>query len=135
MTDKEFKRLNKAQLLDIIYQLQLQVDTLTEKNQSLEQALEDKRLRISNAGNLAEAALEINNCFRSAQAAADQYVSEIKNLYEAAEAERERILAEARTEAEAILSGAKWEYSHYDSVVKSILEQYEQHHSDNGDSV
>ena len=132
MTDKEFKRLNKAELLDIIYQLQLQVDTLTEKNQSLEKALEDKRLRISTAGNLAEAALEINNCFRSAQNAADQYINEIKNLYEAAEAERERILAEARAEAEAILSGAKWEYSHYDSVVNSILEQYEKRHSDNG---
>ena len=30
MTDKEFKRLSRSQLIDIIYQFQLQVDKLTE---------------------------------------------------------------------------------------------------------
>ena len=78
MTDKEFKRLTRYQLIDIIYQLQLELEVLSEKNQSLEKALEDKRLRINNAGNLAEAVLEINDCFRSAQKAADQYINEIK---------------------------------------------------------
>ena len=56
MTDQEFKRLSRAQLIDVIYQLQLQIDQLTEEKESLEKALEDKRLRIHNAGNLAEAA-------------------------------------------------------------------------------
>ena len=31
MTDKEFKRLNRAQLIDIIYQLQLQIEKLNEE--------------------------------------------------------------------------------------------------------
>ena len=73
MTDKEFKRLNRAQLIDIIYQFQLQIDKLTEQNLKLKRELADKRLRLRNAGNIADAALEINNCFRSAQEAADQY--------------------------------------------------------------
>ena len=55
MTDKEFKRLSRAQLIDIIYQFQLQIDKLTEQNQELEQELEDKRIRLSNAGNIADA--------------------------------------------------------------------------------
>ena len=59
MTDKEFKRLNRSQLIDIIYQFQLQVDSLTEQNRELEQKLADKRLRLNNAGNIADAALEI----------------------------------------------------------------------------
>ena len=42
MTDKEFKRLGRAQLIDIIYQFQLQVDKLTEQNQELERKLADK---------------------------------------------------------------------------------------------
>ena len=67
MTDKEFKRLSRAQLIDIIYQLQLQIDKLNEEKQELENELADKRLRLSPAGNIAEAALGINNCFRSAQ--------------------------------------------------------------------
>ena len=49
MTYKEFKRLTRAQLVEIIYQLQLQVDQLTEQKQELEDALEDKRLRIRKA--------------------------------------------------------------------------------------
>ena len=43
MTDKEFQRLNRAQLIEIIYRLQLQVDELTEQKQALEKALEDRR--------------------------------------------------------------------------------------------
>ena len=132
MTDKEFKRLNRAQLIDIIYQLQLQIDTLTEKNQALEQALADKRLRLSNAGNIADAALEMNNCFRSAQDAAEQYLNEIKTLREEAEAECQRILAQAQAEAAAILGDAKKSQGDYDSAIEAILEEYGQNHSDNG---
>ncbi len=109
MTDKEFQRLNRAQLIEIIYQLQLQVDELTEQKQSLEQALEDKRLRIDNAGNIAKAALEINDCFQSAQKAAEQYLNEIRALHAEAEAERQRLLADARAEAEKIIEKAKEE--------------------------
>ena len=107
MTDKEFKRLSRAQLIDIIYQFQLQVDKLTEQNQELERELADKRLRLSNAGNIADAALEINDCFRSAQNAAEQYLNEIKAIREETEAERQRILAQAQAAAEAIIAGAK----------------------------
>ena len=132
MTDKEFKRLSRAQLIDIIYQFQLQIDTLTEKNQALEQELADKRLRLSNAGNIADAALEMNNCFRSAQNAAEQYLNEIKALREEAEAERQRILAQAQAEAAAILADAKKTQGDYDSAIEAILEEYGQSHSDNG---
>ena len=87
MTDKEFKRLSRSQLIDIIYQFQLQVDKLTEQNKELEKALADKRLRMEKAGNLAQAALVINNCFESAQNAADQYLFEIQQMYEKAKRE------------------------------------------------
>ena len=88
MTDKEFKRLSRYQLIDIIYQFQLQVEQLTQRNQELEQELADKRLRLSNAGNIAEAALEMNDCFRSAQNAAEQYLNEIKAIREETEVQR-----------------------------------------------
>ena len=107
MTDKEFKRLSRPQLIEIIYQLQIQIDKLVEQNQSLERDLEDKRLRINNAGNLAEAVLEMNDCFRNAQNAAEQYLNEIKIMREETEAERERILAAARAEAEKIIAAAQ----------------------------
>lgn len=107
MTDKEFKRLSRSHLIDIIYQYQLQIDKLTEENQKLEREFADKRLRISNAGNIAKAALEINDCFRNAQNAAEQYLNEIKAIHKETEEERQRILAEAKAEAEIIIANAK----------------------------
>jgi cell division septum initiation protein DivIVA len=132
MTDKEFKRLTRAQLIDIIYQFQLQIDKLTEQNQELERELADKRLRLSDAGNIADAALEINNCFRSAQNAAEQYLNEIKIIREEAEVQRQRILSEAQAEAEAIIAGAKKTRSEYDSAIEAILKEYAQTHENNG---
>ena len=111
MTDKEFKRLNRAQLIEIIYRLQLQIDELTEQKQALESALEDRRLRIHNAGNIAEAALELNNCFLSAQNAAEQYLNEIRVLHAEAEEERQRLLDNAHAEAEKIIENARKEQS------------------------
>lgn len=154
MTDKEFKRLGRAQLLDIIYQLQLQVEELTQKNQQLENALKDKRLRIDNAGSLAAAALEINDFFNNAQDAAEQYLGEIKLLRETTEAEQQqlhsqakaefseaqemsrqlvmeaqteasRLLLEAQERATAMLEAAKKAHLDYDTAVELILREYE----------
>ena len=109
MTDKEFKRLSRSQLIDIIYQLQLHIDELTEQNNSLEKALEDKRIRLNNAGNIAEAALEINDCFRNAQNAAEQYLNEIKAMREETEKECKRVLEAAQAEAAKIIDGTQKE--------------------------
>ena len=132
MTDKEFKRLNRAQLIEIIYQLQLQIDKLNEEKQALENELADKRLRLQSAGNIAEAALEINNCFRSAQNAAEQYLNEIEAIREETEVQRQRILAQAQAEAEAIITGAKKTQGDYDSAKEDISKEFRQNHSDNG---
>lgn len=132
MTDKEFKHLSRSQLMEIIYRLQLQIDELNEQKQVLEDALADKRLRISNTGNLAEAALEINDCFRSAQNAAEQYLNEIKLMREETESERQKILSQARAEASVIIANATKTQNDYDSAIETILKEYKRNHSDNG---
>ena len=132
MTDKEFKHLSRSQLIEIIYRLQLQIDELNEQKQVLEDALADKRLRISNTGNLAQAALEINDCFRSAQNAAEQYLNEIKLMREETESERQKILSQARAEASVIIANATKTRNDYDSAIETILKEYKRKHSDNG---
>ena len=132
MTDKEFKRLNRAQLIEIIYQLQLELDKVNAEKRELANELADKRIRLQSVGNIAEAALEINNCFRSAQNAAEQYLNEIKAIREETEAERQRILKEAQAQAEAIVAGAEKTQGDYDSGIEAIMKEYRQNHSDNG---
>lgn len=107
MTDKEFKRLNRSQLIEIIYQFQLKVEELTQENKTLHAALEDKRLRITQAGSIAEAALEMNNVMQAAQNAAQQYLDEIQALYSEIDEECLNIRMKANAEADAIIQQAK----------------------------
>ena len=132
MTDKEFKRLSRSQLIDIIYQLQLKQEELTADNEKLSKALADKRLRVSKAGNIAEAAMEIHNVMQDAQDAADHYLEEIKirvnNEYQRilknARTEAAAIIAQAKKEADKIVAQAKAENPDYDPVVEAILKEY-----------
>ena len=132
MTDKEFKRLSRSQLIDIIYQLQLKQEELTADNEKLSKALADKRLRVSKAGNIAEAALEIHDVMQAAQDAAEHYLEEIKirvnnerqRILNNAGTEAAAIIAKAQKEADKILAQAKAENPNYDPVVEAILEEY-----------
>ena len=132
MTDKEFKRLSRAQLIDIIYELQLKQEELAAENERLSKALADKRLRISQVGNLAEAALEIHNVMQAAQEAAEHYLEEVRRR---ADNEEQLILSEAKEKAAAILAKAEKEAAmltvhpkerenEYDSVIDTILNKY-----------
>ena len=94
--------MSRSQLIEIIYQLQLRQDELTADNERLSKELADKRLRISQAGNIAQAALNIHNVMESAQAAAQVYLEEIRLMREETEAECRRLLASARQEAKTI---------------------------------
>jgi hypothetical protein len=132
MTDKEFKRLGRAQLIEVIYQLQLQIEKLDEEKQALENELNDKRIRLSEVGNIAEAALAINDCFRDAQNAAEQYLNEIKAIREEAEAQRKKTLEQAREEALKIISEAVGIKRDYDSAVENVLKEIGKNDSNNG---
>ena len=103
MTDKEFKRLSRSQLIDIIYLLQLKQEELTAENERLSKALEDKRLRISEAGNIAEASLEIHNVMQAAQDAAAHYLEEIRIMRAETEEQCRHLLEKARKDAEGIV--------------------------------
>ncbi len=124
MTDKEFKRLNRAQLIDIIYQFQLKQEKLTAENERLSKALADKRLRVSQAGNIAEAALEIHNVMQAAQDAAALYLEEIRVMRDETEKKCQRILEQAQKEAEAILAQAHSAAPSYDSDLEAIMKEF-----------
>ncbi len=103
MTDKELKRLSRVELIDIIYEMQKQSEEKDAQMQKMQTALDDRTLRIANAGSIAEAAFSINGIFEAAQAAADQYLASIK----AATADMEQTLAEAEKKRQKILSDAE----------------------------
>lgn len=78
MTDKEFRRLGKTEMLEIIHSQELEIQELRGQIQSLQSQLDERSILISESGSIAEASLKINQVFQAAQAAADQYLANIK---------------------------------------------------------
>ena len=126
MTDKEFKRLSRAQLIDIIYQLQLKLDELTAENEKLSKALENRRLRVSKAGNIAEAALEIHNVMQAAQDAATHYLEEIRTIRSETEEKCHRLLEKAQKDADDIIAQAKRNNPSYNPELEEIMKEFGQ---------
>ena len=76
MISKELRRLSRRELVDVIYQLKKNEQQMQDKIAELEEALQEKRIRLSVAGSIAEAAMDITNVFSSAQMTADLYLHE-----------------------------------------------------------
>lgn len=109
MTDQEFRRLTREDLIEIIYELQKNVQQLEAENEQLKARLSEKQLKIENAGSIAEAALALNGVFGAAQAAADQYLEQVQAANEKTQQLCDRLLADAQRKANAIVAQAQQE--------------------------
>ena len=107
MLNKELKKLSRRELVDIIYQLKKNEQQMEAQIAALEESLQEKRIRISVAGSIAEAALGVTNVFSTAQMAADLYLHEIERMKEETEKECERMLEEANRRAERTILESK----------------------------
>lgn len=107
MISKELKKLSRRELVDIIYQLKKNEQQMQEKIAALEEALQEKRIRVSVAGSIAEAAADITNLFSTAQLTADLYLREIASMKADTERECAKMIEDARVRAEQIISGAE----------------------------
>ncbi len=80
MTDKELRRLSRAELLEMLLAQVEENERLKARLEEAERALEDRRLSVSRAGSLAEASLQLNDVFAAADRAARQYVENVQRL-------------------------------------------------------
>ena len=105
MISKELKRLSRRELVDIIYQMKKNEQRMQEKIASLEAELQDKRLRIAEAGSLSGAVVNITNILAVAQETADLYLHEISCRKADTERQCAEMIEEARKKAAEICSG------------------------------
>lgn len=103
MTDKELRRLSRADLVDIIYQLQQDKETLISENEQMKEQmsaekeqllskLRSREIKAAKAGSLADAAASLTGLFERAQTTADLYLENIAEMKK----EEEMKLAEIR---------------------------------------
>lgn len=78
MTEKELKRLNRRELLEMLIIQEKKLERLQKKLEVAEAELNERRIAIEESGSIAEAALKLNGVFIAAQKAAEQYIENIK---------------------------------------------------------
>lgn len=101
MTEKELKKLSRADLLELLLLQTRETERLQKALDEANAKLEERTIHLNKAGNIAKAALEINGVMEAAQEAANQYLENVRLI----EAETRRksglLLEELREKLEA----------------------------------
>jgi len=103
LTEKDLKKLNRYQLLELLIAQTERADQLQIRLENAEKQLNEKELKLSSLGSIAEASLQINSVFQAAQEAADMYVEAAKKraekIEEVAFKKAKEMLVEAQRQA------------------------------------
>ena len=119
MISKELKHLSRQELVDIIYQLKKNEQEMQEEIESLKNELQDKRIRVSTAGSIADAAMSVTNVFSTAQMTADLYLREISYMKEDTEKECAKKIEEAEKKVKEIFDDAEKKFDTLKAAYKS----------------
>lgn len=78
MTDKELKKLSRAQLLELLVDQSREIDRLREELAVAQQRVKSRDLMMEHCGSIADASLELCEVFNRAQEAAELYLRAAK---------------------------------------------------------
>mgnify|MGYP007103626150 CR=1 FL=1 len=103
MTEKELRKLGRAELLELLLEQAREFEALEQRLNAAEAALQSRQLQLETCGSIAEASLKLNGVFEAAQKAAEQYQQNVERLCQekisAAESQAQEILARAKKAA------------------------------------
>lgn len=94
MTDKELRRMSRAQLIDLLIEQTERNDQLQARLENLEKQVKNNTIMISSAGSIADAAQELNRVLTSADRGQEAPVAD-----NAADRHYEEMIAEAKRRA------------------------------------
>lgn len=107
MTDKELKRLSRAELLEMLISQTQEVERLQLLLEDVQRQLDDRRILLNKAGSIADACIQINGVFEAAQAAAEEYLVNIRLRSQCQEEIADHIESNAKTKAESMIAEAE----------------------------
>ncbi|MBO5725781.1 MAG: hypothetical protein J6S00_01810 [Clostridia bacterium] len=126
MNGKELKKLSRRELVEIIYQLKKNEQEMQEKMDAMQQEIEAKRIKLSAAGSIADAATSITELFATAQNSADIYLQEITAMKEDTAKECEQMIAEANQKVATILSQGQKQFADLRASYKLEYKKWQQ---------
>ena len=128
MTEKELRKLNRAELLELLLELSRENEALQAQLKQTEAALSDRRRQMDEAGSIAEAALRLNGIFEAAQKAADQYLSSVSERTARQEEICIRMEEETKRKCDEMVERARLDSQRYwDEISRRMEDFYNAH--------
>lgn len=90
MKERDLNKLRRSELLELMLAQSQEIDELRTKLEQAREALKRREIALAEAGNIAEAALRLNQVFEQAQAAADQYLENVRRISGESEKQQEK---------------------------------------------
>ncbi len=104
MTDKDLKKLSRAELLEMLIAQTQEVQRLQDELDQAQKKLEERQIILNNAGSIADACLQINGVFEAAQAAAEEYLVNVRLRHEKQEEIARSMEEEAKAKVASMIS-------------------------------
>ena len=131
----ESMNLSKNEMMMVMHDQEQEIEKLKAQVEELQAKLDGYDIKVSESGNLAEAAAKVSGLFEAAQLTVDTYLENMKKRDEQAEAafsdvkkQAEQIIAEAEDVASKRLAAADAEIEEKWAVIESrLLVMYESH--------
>lgn len=124
MTDKELRRLNRADLVDIICQMKQTEEQLRQQLEEANEALASRELKIQQAGSIAQAAISVNGVFEAAQAAANDYLAQIRAANADTARQCENMIAQAQARCDAVDEEIARKWAAFEHDVQQYLQAH-----------
>ena len=119
MTEKELRKLSRADLLEMLIDQGEELRRVKEELEAAEAALRDREIKIDTAGSIAEAALQLNGIFEAAQASCEQYTENIRKLSARQESVCRRLEQESKDRAARQLAETKLRCAELEAETKA----------------
>ena len=131
----ESMNLSKNEMIMVMHDQEQEIEKLKSQVAELQAKLDGYEIKVSESGNLAEAAAKVSGLFEAAQLTVDTYLENMKRRDERAEAafddvqkQAEQIISEAEDVASKRLAAADAEIEEKWAVIESrLLVMYESH--------
>ena len=122
MTEKELRRLSRADLLEMLIAQSEELRDVKERLKSAEAILASRVIEINTAGSMAEASLRLNGVFEAAQAACEQYMENIRLLNERSQLVCRQMEKESREQADRLLEETRRKCAQMETDVRLSTE-------------
>ena len=129
MTEKELKKLNRYQLLELLIMQTTRADQLQKQLEEVQNKLNSREMDLASVGSIAEASLQLSGIFNAAQDSCQCYMDNIRLLSERQSAICQQMEEETKERCNKMVSEAEMKsqqcWENCSAKIRQLAESYD----------